>query len=329
MTTFLTPRICALVVFALVTVTVVKGQAGSQSVYGDINVDESKAAGLKPISLDLILYSTGGIVVSRQSVPSNGRYRFNNLSTGFYELVVEVEGREIARLRIDLSSPLLADRRQDISLEWKGTDSTKNKPAIISAADKYERDPANSKLFEKANEATDKKHYEEAADLLLTLLKSDPKDFQAWTELANVHLLDGKYPEAETEYLRAIDLHPNFLPALINLGRLEIAQQKNDVAIEVLGRALKSHPESAEANRLLGECYLQVKKGSLAVGYLNEALRLDPERMAEVHLRLALLYNGAGMKDKAVLEYEAFLKKRPDYAERKKLEKYIAENKKR
>jgi hypothetical protein len=51
--------------------------------------------------------------------------------------------------------------------------------------------------------------------------------------------------------------------------------------------------------------------------------------MAEVHLRLALLYNGAGMKDKAVLEYEAFLKKRPDYAERKKLEKYIAENRKR
>jgi len=34
------------------------------------------------------------------------------------------------------------------------------------------------------------------------------------------------------------------------------------------------------------------------------------------------------MKDKAALEYEQFLKKRPDYQDRKKLEKYIAENKK-
>jgi len=50
--------------------------------------------------------------------------------------------------------------------------------------------------------------------------------------------------------------------------------------------------------------------------------------MAEVHLWLALLYNGAGMKDKAASEYDSFLKKRPDYSDKKKLEKYIADNKK-
>ena len=71
-----------------------------------------------------------------------------------------------------------------------------------------------------------------------------------------------------------------------------------------------------------------MKKGSLAVGYLNEALRLDPQGKADVHLRLALLYNGAGMKAKAATEYEEFLKKRPDYKDRKKLEQYIADNKK-
>ena len=48
--------------------------------------------------------------------------------------------------------------------------------------------------------------------------------------------------------------------------------------------------------------------------------------MAEVHLRLALLYNRAGMKDKAAAEYKKFLKKKPDYPHRQKLEKYIAEN---
>jgi len=49
--------------------------------------------------------------------------------------------------------------------------------------------------------------------------------------------------------------------------------------------------------------------------------------MAEAHLRLAALYNGVGMKDKAAAEYEAFLKKKPDYPDRKKLQQYITANK--
>jgi tetratricopeptide (TPR) repeat protein len=72
---------------------------------------------------------------------------------------------------------------------------------------------------------------------------------------------------------------------------------------------------------------LQLQKGSKAVVYLNEALRLDPEGMAPVHLRLAKLYNAAGMKSKAAGEYEEFLKKRPNYPDRKALEQYITQNK--
>src|SRR5205823_13660675 len=94
-------------------------------------------------------------------------------------------------------------------------------------------------------------------------------------------------------------------------------------AVASLSEPVNARPVSADANYFLGEAYLQIKKGSLAVGYLNEALRLDPNGMAEVHLRLALLYNAAGMKDKAVAEYEAFLKKRPDYTDRNKLAQYI------
>ena len=50
--------------------------------------------------------------------------------------------------------------------------------------------------------------------------------------------------------------------------------------------------------------------------------------MADAHLRLASLYNLAGYKDKAALEYENFLKKKPDYPSRKILEEYIQANKK-
>ena len=317
----------SLFLFGSLLVTAANGQGGNHTLYGDITVDESKVSGLKPISLDVTLYTDGRVIVSRQSVSTNGRYRFNNLSTGFYDLVVEMEGQEVARIRVDLSSPFLADRRQDLFLEWKSIASTETKPAIISAADKYKRSSANAKLLGKANDAIDRKNYEEAAVALKAIVAADAGDFQAWTELANVHFLQKKYAEAENEYLRAIDLHSDFYPALLNLGRLEVAQQNYDVAVEVLLRAIKVHPQSAEANYLLGESYLQLKQGSQGVGYFNDAIRLDPMGMADAHLRLAALYNGAGLKEKAAAEYEAFLKKKPDYPDRKKLEQYIAANK--
>jgi Tfp pilus assembly protein PilF len=56
---------------------------------------------------------------------------------------------------------------------------------------------------------------------------------------------------------------------------------------------------------------------------LEKAIDLDPQGMAEVHLRLAWLYDSAGMKEKASREYRQFLDKRPDSPQRKRLEEYI------
>ena len=324
-----------LIILALATAVAVNaqrdpslnGRSGGHSVFGDIRVDETKAEGVKPISLDVTLYTESRNIISRQTVSTNGRYRFDNVPSGTYEVSVEIEGREVARVRIDLTSPLMGDLRQDLAFEWKPIGPATSKTGAISAADRYERTSANAALFEKSGEAINKKNYDESVELLKTLVAADPKDFQAWTELANVHLIQKKLPEAENEFLRALDLHSDFFPALLNLGRLEVTRQNYDVAVEVLNKAVKVKPESVDANYLLGESYLHVKKGSQAVIYLNEALRLDPRGMADVHLRLALLYHSAGVKAKAAAEYEEFLKVRPDYADRKKLEKYITENK--
>ena len=91
-------------------------------------------------------------------------------------------------------------------------------------------------------------------------------------------------------------------------------------------KAVDVDAASADANHLLGEAYLQNKKGSLAVGYLNKAIELAPVEKAELHLRLAALYNGAGLKDRAALEYKAFLSKVKDHPDRAKFEQYVKEN---
>jgi tetratricopeptide (TPR) repeat protein len=302
-------------------------QGGGHILYGDMKVDESKATGVTRLSYDVILYNLNQTVIARQTVTATGRYRFNNLNSGIYDLVVEFENTEVARIRVELVSPLATDLRQDINLELRGSGSSSTKPASVSVGDYYQRTPANQKLFEKAEAATDKKKYMEAEGLFNELLTNDAKDFLAWTELGTVYLLEQKLPEAEKAYSTAIDIRPKFYLGLMNLGRLRMMQKNYEGAIEPFTAAVNVNATSADANYYLGEAYLQIKRGSKAVGYLNQAIKLDPVGKADAHLRLATLYNAVGMKDKAANEYEQFLKKKPDYHDAKKLKDYIEANK--
>jgi cytochrome c-type biogenesis protein CcmH/NrfG len=316
---------------SLVSAGSLRAQArGGNTLYGDVRVEESKDDSTRLVSIEITLYNLAAYVVARQVISNNGRYRFINLVEGEYDLVVSIENSEVSRMRIQVrTGPSFSiDIRQDITLAWKSAPKGPTKPASVFPEDFYKRTPANEKLFEKAQEATDKKKFDESIGLLKQLVANDPKDFQAWTELGTVYLLEKNLADAEKAYEQSTQVRPTFFLALMNLGRLRLMEQKFDSAIPVLTKALELKANSADANYYLGEAYLQIKKGSKAVGYFYEALKLDPVGKAEAHLRLAALYNGAGMKDKAALEYVEFLKKKPDYPDKKKLEEYIARNKK-
>jgi len=297
---------------------------GPHTLYGDFQVDEGKDPSIKPILYEVVL-NIGNTPVARQFVGAKGRFRFMGLENGQYELVVLIDQEEVGRTRVELMSNTPYDLRQDLTLAWKPGARTAAKPGTVSAADTYKRSASNEKLFTRAKEATDQKNYDEAIARFQELLASDGKDFQAWSELGTVYLLKQNYDESEKAYLRSIAERPNFFLALMNLGRLRSLRNNFEGAIEPLTEAVKANPNSADANFLLGETYLQIRKGSKAVGYLNEAARLG---RADAHLRLATLYDAAKLKDKAAAEYEQFLQKQPDYQDRKKLEKYIADNKK-
>jgi len=298
------------------------------TIFGDLSVTGTGAEE-RPLTFDLMLYSRTGVLLDRQRIGSKGRYRFNNVPEGDYDVVVEFESGEVSRTHVKLSGTL-TDFRQDIALEWRSgpANAKPRKSSVISAEDVYDRKSPNKDRFEKAEEALDKKEYDKAVDLLRQVVADDPPDFQAWSELGTVYLVQKNLAEAEKSYLRATEVRPTFFRGLLNLGRLRLRLKNYDGAVTALEQAVAAQPKSAEANYFLGEAYLQIKKGSKAVVYLNEALKLDPIGMADAHLRLAALYRGAGLKDKAAAEYEQFLKKKPDYADKKKLEQYIADNKK-
>jgi cytochrome c-type biogenesis protein CcmH/NrfG len=299
---------------------------GGATLFGDVRVTAENSVVIVPQEVTLILRRVPDGEVGRQTVSSRGRYRFTNLKTGDYEIVVEVQGKEIGKLQqitVGGLSNSPYGYQYDLDFKWKAPGIAKT--GVISAADVYGRSASAEEIFNKAEDAVAKKKLDQAATLLKQLVQNDANDFQAWTALGSVYVAQEKFDDAEKAYETAIQLKPNSTRASLNLGRLRSNQKKFAEAIEPLTRVVELQPDSGEAHMLLGECYIQVKKGSKAIQYLDEAAKLGHP---EAHLRLGWLYNAAGMKDKAAIEYEEFLKKKPDYPDRAKLKEYIQANKK-
>jgi hypothetical protein len=70
----------------------VNGRSGGHAVYGDVTVEGDQASG-RPVKVDITLYTEGRTIVERAVVSGNGRYRFNNIPAGLYDIVAEVEGQ--------------------------------------------------------------------------------------------------------------------------------------------------------------------------------------------------------------------------------------------
>ncbi len=301
-------------------------RGGTATLVGTLSVTAKEGTKL-PESFAVVLYRADRTEFGRQPVANHGTYRFSGVANGDYEIAVEAEGRALGRTQININTTRDAEVTKDLELAWR--EKAGPAPAgAISTLEVYKRSPENQTLMSQASAARAKKNYAEATKLLRQAVGVDAKDFEAWTELGNLLFAQGKTDEAETAFKKALEERPTYAVALLNLGKMNFARKQFDAAITVLDQLVSSHPESAEAHRFLGEAYLRVKKGSKAVPELEEAARLDPDGQAEAHLSLAALYDAAGLKDRAVAEYESFLAQKPAYPDKKKLEKYIQDNKK-
>lgn len=276
----------------------------------------------KPAVFVLVLLN--GVFMDRRQVFDNGNYSIPNVPRENVTVAIEVNGAEVGKQPLPPS--LIGTMRQDFDIDLSQGQNAAGKTGVVSAKSLYSRSDENEKLFEKAIAASKDTKPDKAINLFKQSVANDPKDFVAWTELGTLYFRNNKSSEAEIAYLKALELKPDFIVALSNLGRVYLVENKPENAINILTVAVETDPVSANAQHLLGEAYLQIKKGSKAVVHLYEALRLAPIEKAEIHLRLASLYNGAGLKEKAVEEYKQFLEKVSKHPDKEKIEKYIKEN---
>ena len=292
--------------------------------YGDLRVIEWEADVPDNTMFDLIIYSLKNEEVARQRVGKGGRYSFNNIIEGNYFIAMELDNVEIWRAAIQIAQRKLKPIRQDLQLEW--TQSLQASRGTVPAPDAYSRNPQNRKLFEQAMKQINKNELPQAIATLRSIVEADPKDYQSWNELGLVYFIQKNFTAAENSYAKVIEVKPEYITAFVSLGRMRLSQKNNEGAIAAFQSAREKDQKSALAHYFLGEAYLTAGKQSIAVGYLNEALKLDPVGMANAHLHLATIYNLSGRKGLAAIEYNEFLKKRPEYFDGQRLQDYIRTN---
>ena len=297
-------------------------QGGARHIlFGDIKFVKEIDSPHRIQGLKVLLKNLAGQILRQQSVGIQGRYRFMDVVNGDYVLVIEANGEEMVQIPLLINEFKSTDLRRDLELTWR----PESQLVPVKARDAravYARSKQSEALFDQAQIEFEKSPAT-AGITLQSLLDVDPADYEAWTELGSIRFRQGREQEARKNYRQALSLHSEYVPALLNLGKLEIVSGEFDLSIDLLMRTVGLAADLAEAHYLLGEAHLQVKKGSKAVEYFQRALELQPGVFAEAHLRMAILYDAAGYPKMAIREYQRFLSKRPGSPKRAELEAYV------
>ena len=303
-------------------------RAAKATIRGSFNVSGTQNPDQKP-KFSIALYA-GGIFVSRQSVRNGSAFAFYCVPDTYVTLVAEVDRAEIATVTMGSLAAPPQTNYQDIDVSWSAAhDAVVKRNQVISARNAYERTKDNQKRFDRAMDKLQEDKGQTSLKMLRDLVQLDPNDFVAWSEIGTIQNDNRQFAEAESSFQSALQLKPDYLNALFGIGRAALALKEIERSLKALSDAYKVAPDSPDVNHFLGEAYLQNKQGTLAIQHMRRAIELAPAEKAELHLRIAWLYNAAGAKDLAAEEYRMFLQQRPKYPEKAKLEQYIAENAKK
>jgi tetratricopeptide (TPR) repeat protein len=219
-----------------------------------------------------------------------GVYRFTATKEGYADAFVEA--------KIALGEPTYLP---EIKLATKAA-------AQAAAADKSVDELRGN--FEKANALMNEGKLDEAEAAYRELIAKDPSIPQLHHNLAIVLTRKKDMAGAEAEYLKAVEVRPDYSDGYSGLTNLYLGSGQADKAVDVLGKAAAARPDDAKVQFSLG--LAQFTKGALepAAAAFTKAATLDPAN-AETHYYLGTIALSNNKPADCVTELEKYLAMKP------------------
>jgi Flp pilus assembly protein TadD len=144
--------------------------------------------------------------------------------------------------------------------------------------------------------------------------KKNPVEAQALSKRALDAFSKGNFSEARKDFEKVLELVPDNVPTLINLGLVAYRQKKYEDAESSLSKATKLAPENGGAWLILGIVRYESHRLDAALAALAQALFLDPKN-ARTHHYLGVTIGKKGWFTGAEQEMRKAIELDPSYAE--------------
>ena len=132
-----------------------------------------------------------------------------------------------------------------------------------------------------------------------------------------------EYDQIREEYLKAIELKPDYAQAYLKLGSYYANHDKYEKGFAAINRAISLKPDFAEAYVALGFAYIQKKFGdghglprtqeesTNAVNALNKAIQIKPD-LVQAYVGLGIATNYLGQVDEALQAFKQAVRLDPN-----------------
>ncbi len=254
----------------------------------------------------------------------DGKFTVSSVVNGTYTVSVDAgEDYEPISQRVEVTLPQNSSPQTfwvNLQLRWKP--NIKPKASVVDAS--LAGVPAKAlQHYETAKSAIAKGETKAAVEVLLLAVAEHPDFTAAHTELGIQYQKLDQLDKAEEHLRIALKLKPNAYEPLANLGIVLSRRAKHDEAEAVLLEVLKTRNDSAITYLYLGRSLLAQKKLDPAEVALKNALATGGNEMVEAHRSLANLYLQRGEDEKALVELETYLQKKPGTPDEAKLRETV------
>lgn len=156
---------------------------------------------------------------------------------------------------------------------------------------------------QRAKDLLNQGRLENAHELLSELCREDQVDIEMWSLFATASGYLGRYEDVVAACYKALEIEPDYLPALNGLASALTALGRHDEAAVKFESLLRQTPDNPTTLSNYGHCLFLMGRLEAARKALEDAVRIQPH-YAEAHYNLAILLEQSGQPGDALRAYE-------------------------